>query len=105
MGSISGRKALHILNNVEKILAIELLTAAQAFEFRKPLKSGILLDNVHQFLRTKVPFADQDRVFADDIEIALTIIQSGAIPKLINQTMCDNNMTWNTLHREAFETY
>lgn len=105
MGSISGRKALRILNNVEKILAIELLTAAQAFEFRKPLKSGILLDNVHQFLRTKVPFADQDRVFADDIEIALTIIKSGAIPKLINQTMCDNNMTWNTLHREAFETY
>jgi histidine ammonia-lyase len=105
MGSISGRKALRIINNVEKILAIELLTAAQAFEFRKPLKSGILLDKVHQYLRTKVPFADQDRVFADDIEIALAIIQSGEIPELIDQTMLENNITWGTTHREAFETF
>lgn len=105
MGSISGRKALRIINNVEKILAIELLTAAQAFEFRKPLKSGVLLDEVHQHLRTKVPFADEDRVFADDIEVALTIIQSGEIPQLIDRTMLDNNITWGTLHREAFEIY
>lgn len=105
MGSISGRKALRIINNVEKILAIELLTAAQAFEFRKPLKSGILLDEVHKYLRAKVPFADEDRVFADDIEVALDIIQSGKIPNLIDQTMLDNNITWSTLHRQAFEIY
>jgi len=105
MGSISGRKALRIINNVEKILAIELLTAAQAFEFRKPLKSGILLDRVHQHLRTKVPFAEKDRVFADDIEVALTMIQSGEIPNLIDQTLLENNITWSTLHREAFESY
>lgn len=105
MGSISGRKALRIINNVEKILAIELLTAAQAFEFRKPLKSGLLLDEVHKYLRTKVPFADQDRVFADDIEVALEIIQSGEIPELIDRTMLDNNITWGTMHREEFETF
>ncbi|MEO0571192.1 MAG: histidine ammonia-lyase [Bacteroidota bacterium] len=105
MGSISGRKALRIINNVEKILAIELLTAAQAFEFRKPLKSGLLLDNVHQYLRTKVSFANHDRVFADDIEMALTIIQTGEIPQLIDKTMLENNITWSTLHREVFETY
>lgn len=105
MGSISGRKALRIINNVEKILAIELLTSAQAFEFRKPLKSGLLLDKVHQHLRTKVPFADQDRVFADDIEVALLLIQSGEIPQLIDRTMLEHNITWGTLHREAFETY
>ena len=51
MGSISGRKALQVLENVEKILAIELLTAAQAFEFRKPMKSGVLLDEVQGFFR------------------------------------------------------
>ncbi|MEL6484144.1 MAG: histidine ammonia-lyase [Bacteroidota bacterium] len=55
MGSISGRKALQVLGNVKKILAIELLTAAQAFEFRKPLKSGILLDEVHRLLRIRDP--------------------------------------------------
>ena len=105
MGSISGRKALRIINNVEKILAIELLTAAQAFEFRKPLKSGVLLDEVHKYLRSRVDFADQDRVFANDIEQALEIIQSGEIPRLIDNTMSANNITWGTLHREAFETY
>ncbi len=105
MGSISGRKALRIINNVEKILAIELLTAAQAFEFRKPLKSGLLLDEVHQYLRTKVSFAEEDRVFAEDIETALQIIQSGEIPKLIDQTMLENNIVWSTLHREAFEKF
>ena len=79
--------------------------ASQAFEFRKPLKSGILLDEVHKYLRAKVPFADEDRVFADDIEVALDIIQSGKIPNLIDQTMLDNNITWSTLHRQAFEIY
>ncbi len=105
MGSISGRKALQILTNVEKILAIELLTAAQAFEFRKPLKSGVLLDEVHKFLRTKVPFAEKDRVFANDIETAIALIQSGEIPKLIDDVMLEHNIVWETLHREVFETF
>ena len=105
MGSISGRKALQVIRNVEKILAIELLTAAQAFEFRKPLKSGVLLDEVHRFLRTKVSFADKDRVFAQDIEIAIGLIRSGEIPKLIDRTMLEKNMTWGTLHRKEFETF
>ena len=65
MGSISARKTLQIIENLEKILAVELLTAAQAFEFRKPLKSGILLNQVHKYIRTKVAFAEIDRVFSD----------------------------------------
>ena len=105
MGSISGRKALQIVENVEKILAIELLTAAQAFEFRKPLKSGVLLDEVHRFLRKKVSFAEKDRVFADDIEIAIEIIKSGKIPMLINEVMLEKNITWGTPFREEFDTF
>lgn len=79
MGSISGRKALTVLDNVEKILAIELLTAAQAFEYRKPLKSGVILDAIHQTLRTHVSFADKDRVFADDIETGIKLIRERMI--------------------------
>ena len=105
MGSISGRKALQVLENVEKILAIELLTAAQAFEFRKPLKSGVLLDKIHQFLRTKVSFAEKDRVFSNDIEIAVDIIKSGAIIQLVEDTMQENDITWETSHQEQFEIY
>ena len=105
MGSISGRKALNIIGNVEKILAIELLTAAQAFEYRKPLKSGILLDEIHTFLRTKVAFAENDRVFADDIEKGIEIIQNGEIIDLVDRVMDEKQLKWNTPHLDEFETY
>ena len=104
MGSISGRKALQIIENVQKILAIELLTAAQAFEFRKPLKSGILLNEVHKSIRKKISFAEKDRVFSDDIEKAIEIIQLGSIIDLIQQVMNEKNITWGTPFREEFET-
>lgn len=105
MGSISGRKALQVLENVEKILAIELLTAAQAFEFRKPLKSGVLLDKIHQFIRTKVSFAKKDRVFADDIEIAINIVKNEHITQLVEATIQENNITWETKYQEQFEIF
>ncbi|GMN06240.1 histidine ammonia-lyase [Croceitalea sp. MTPC5] len=105
MGSISGRKALQVLNNIEKILAIELLTAAQAFEFRKPLKSGMLLDEIHQYLRTKVPFAAKDRVFSDDIEVAIGIIKNSGIIALVDKTMQDHDLRWNAPYEEEFEHY
>lgn len=105
MGSISGRKALQIIANVEKILAIELLTAAQAFEYRKPLKSGILLDEIHKFIRTKVPFAKNDRVFANDIEHGIAMIQNGDIIGLIDKLMETRNLQWNAPYLKEFETY
>lgn len=105
MGSISGRKALHIVENVEKILAIELLTAAQAFEFRKPLKSGIVLDEIHKFIRTKVSFAERDRVFADDIETGIDMIQKQQIIHLVDRLMDRKKLQWDAPHLEEFETY
>lgn len=74
MGSISGRKALQIIGNLENILAIELLCAAQAFDFRRPLKSGPVLEACHAYVRTKIDHAAVDRIFADDIQKAHAII-------------------------------
>nr|WP_298997874.1 histidine ammonia-lyase [uncultured Allomuricauda sp.] len=105
MGSISGRKALRIIENVEKILAIELLTAAQAFEFRKPLKSGIVLDEIYKFIRTKVSFAENDRVFSDDIEKGIQMIQEGEIISLVEEVMKSKGLIWNTPYQEEFENY
>jgi histidine ammonia-lyase len=67
MGSISGRKLSSILDNLEYILAIELLTACQAIEFRRPLKSSSVLEFAHDYVRNLVSFASEDRIFADDI--------------------------------------
>ena len=79
MGSISGRKALQVLENVEKILAIELICAAQSFDYHKPLKSSPVLESVHAFIRTKISHAEKDRVFAKDIDKAIAIIESRSI--------------------------
>ncbi|HRH57721.1 MAG TPA: histidine ammonia-lyase, partial [Chitinophagales bacterium] len=65
MGSISGRKLYQILDNLEYILAIELMSACQAIEFRRPLKSSALLEAAHDFVRQTVSFANEDRIFAD----------------------------------------
>ncbi|MHA1987986.1 MAG: histidine ammonia-lyase, partial [Promethearchaeota archaeon] len=51
MGSISARKTLKIVENLEKILAVELLCAAQAFDFRRPLKSSKILEECHKYIR------------------------------------------------------
>ena len=105
MGSIGGRKALQVIGNVEKILAIELLTAAQAFEFRKPLKSGIYLDEVHNAVREHVAFADKDRVFADDIEKGIAMIKDQTILKVIDRVQAEHNISLKTKHSEEFENY
>ena len=76
MGSISARKTLRIVHNLEKILAIELLCAAQAFDFRRPLKSSIILEACHAYIRQKIPHINEDVVLSELIEIALDIIKS-----------------------------
>ena len=75
MGSISGRKLSNILDNLEYILAIELLSACQAIEFRRPLKSSAPLEFAHDLVRESVPFAEEDRIFAKDIEKVVAIIR------------------------------
>ncbi len=105
MGSIGGRKALRVLENVEKILAIELLTAAQAFEFRKPLKSGIILDEIHKTVRKEVSFAEIDRVFADDIEKGIKIVQEQTIIKVAQETAQQHNVSIGTPFDTEFENY
>lgn len=105
MGSIGGRKALQVIENVEKIQAIELLTAAQAFEFRKPMKSGIFLDEIHKAIRKKVAFADKDRVFADDIEKGIQMIQEQTIIKIIEKVSLKEGVSLKTKFSDEFEVY
>lgn len=105
MGSIGGRKALQVIGNVEKILAIELLTAAQAFEFRKPMKSGLFLDEIHKEVRKKVAFADKDRVFANDIEIGIEIIKNKELITIIDNVRKREGISLNTMYSGEFENY
>src|SRR5690349_11831241 len=83
MGSISGRKLDKILDNLEYILAIELLCAAQAIEFRRPHKSSSVLEYAHQLVREEVSFAEEDRIFANDINSIKNIIADFSFVKKV----------------------
>jgi len=74
MGSISGRKVNQVIDNLEYILAIELMSACQAIEFRRPLKSSVILESAHHFVRNFTEFASEDRIFAEDIKKLHSII-------------------------------
>ncbi len=75
MGSISGRKFNQILGNLDKILAIELLYAAQAMEFRRPLKMNTFLEEIHAIIRKKVKKLEEDRILKDDIQAMISLVK------------------------------
>ncbi|MHA1318674.1 MAG: histidine ammonia-lyase [Promethearchaeota archaeon] len=85
MGSISARKTLRIVDNLEKILAIELLCAAQAFDFRRPIKSSVILEACHAYIRQKIPHLNEDVVLSEYINNALDIIKSKELTKISNK--------------------
>ncbi len=79
MGSISARKLHRILDNLENILAVELVCAAQAFDYRRPLKSGPLLEACHNLIREHIDHAEEDRIFSNDLAVARKLIVSGEL--------------------------
>jgi len=85
MGSISGRKLAKVLDNLEYILAIELLTACQAIEFRRPLKSSAILETAHNHVRQYVSFAEEDRIFAEDINKVKAILADFSFVQRVNK--------------------
>lgn len=95
MGSISGRKLNKVLDNLEFILAIELLSACQAIEFRRPLKSSALLEFAHDHVRELVAFASEDRIFADDINKVAGIIQNFSFVEKVNAFAQANGVLLN----------
>ena len=74
MGSISGRKFNQILGNLEKIIAIELMYAAQAIEFRRPLQCSEIIEKNHAIIRKKVAKLEDDRLLKDDIQKMINLV-------------------------------
>ncbi len=95
MGSISGRKLNRVLDNLEYIMAIELLSACQAIEFRRPLKSSALLEFAHEHVRNYVGFAEEDRIFADDINKVAAMIKDFSFVERVNEFAKGNKVELN----------
>lgn len=75
MGANAATKCLRVVENLERILAIELITATQALELRRPLKSSSKIEKLLIDFRAVVSFNDADRLLATDIKAAVQFIR------------------------------
>ena len=76
MGANAATQAFRLINNVERILAIELLNASQALYFRAPLKSSEFIEMFLKAYRNEVPFIKEDEVLHDDIKASISFLQN-----------------------------
>ena len=79
MATHGARRTLTMAGNGAQIAAIELLSACQGLDFHRPKRSSAALERAHAALRARVPFAEQDRLMADDIAAAAQVIREDAV--------------------------
>jgi histidine ammonia-lyase len=79
MGVTAARKAAQVVANVRRILALELVAACQALEFRKPLLTSAPLQAAHARVRASVAAYEADRSLADEVEALAADLAKGSV--------------------------
>jgi histidine ammonia-lyase len=87
MGTIAARKFVQILRNAENVVAMEMLSSTQALDLLKPLKPAGAVLAAYNHIRTLVPFAEKDRVFAKDVTVIRDMIQSNQLMEILNSSV------------------
>jgi len=105
MGSISGRKLLQVLDNVDKILSIELICAAQAMDFHKPLCSTPVVEAIHAHVRKHIAHVEEDQTMEDILESAMQLIKSGALINVAKKTATELSLPYVGTDAEYFEEF
>lgn len=105
MGSISGRKLLQVLDNVEKIQSIELLCAAQALDFHLPLRSTPVVAAVYDRIRAEIPHIEADREMTDLLERALRLVQEGTLLRVARRAAEQSGQPYIDPEFSSFDTY
>lgn len=82
MGANAATKALRIMDNLERILAIELMNASQAIAYRRPLQSSTFIEMFLKAYREEVPLVENDRILHYDIEKSIAFLNSFMIENL-----------------------
>ena len=80
MGANAATKAFRVVANLEKILAIELMNAAQGIEFRRPLKSSTAIEKILSDYRSVVKTLDEDRILYTDIAASIQFMRNVEAP-------------------------
>lgn len=90
MGTIAIRQCHEILNNVEHVIAIEMLCAAQAYDLlteNNPLKAGEGTNEAYRVIREKIPYLDKDRVLSKDIETMVSLLRGNDIIRRVEEAV------------------
>ncbi|NNE05879.1 MAG: histidine ammonia-lyase [Xanthomonadales bacterium] len=83
MGSISALKLLGVMRNTERVLAVEMLTAAQALDFRAPLKPGRGVQKAFETVRGKILHAVEDYEVRNDLDICARMLRAGELTRAV----------------------
>lgn len=83
MGANAATKLVRVLQNTERILAIELMNAVQAIEFRLPAKTSTILQKVVDDYRRRIPFLKNDRVLYTDMQASIDYLRNLHLETLI----------------------
>lgn len=81
----AAKRAGEAVKKLQYIIAIDIMVSLQAIDFLKPLKQGNATAKIHDFIRERVPFAEQDRFFYPDIEYIYTLVKDGTLVQLIEE--------------------
>jgi histidine ammonia-lyase len=87
MGATAATKAWRVLDNVETVLAIEAMCAAQALDYRAPIEPGRGVRVAHDVIRAHIEHAEADRLFQHDIQNSLALLRSGAVVAAVEQAV------------------
>lgn len=102
MGSIGARKALRVIENVEKILGIELFYAAQAMDYHAPLKSGKIMTALYNRVRQDIEPIVSDRIMYEDMETAIDLVKSGELIELAKRIAESEGLAFETEWSKVF---
>ncbi|PRD54860.1 histidine ammonia-lyase [Sphingobacterium gobiense] len=105
MGSISGRKLRQVIQNVNRILSIELICAAQAFDFHRPLESTPIIEAIHHQIRQYIPHIEDDQPMEDVLSKAQELVESGELVALASRVAEEEGLPYYGSHAEQFNTF
>ena len=99
MGSIGARKALRVISNTEQILGIELMCAAQAMDYHRPLKSSAKMEELHALVRERVPHIEKDQIMTGFMDATKDLVNSGRLTDTIS------DMAKSSSYYQDFDQY
>ncbi|MEQ8626095.1 histidine ammonia-lyase [Ekhidna sp.] len=105
MGSIGGRKTLRVIENVEKIIGVEVFCAAQALDFHRPLKSSKIMGAIHEHVRSKIDHITEDGVMNEKMETAIEMVKNKELVRVAWEKADAEGISLDTDFSSDFDSY